>query len=36
MLMPHLAKARDLARLAALRARIEFEQGQLESGPRRR
>jgi hypothetical protein len=27
LMMPHLAKARDLVRLAALRARIEFERG---------
>lgn len=27
LMMPHLSKARDLARLAALRARQEFEQG---------
>ncbi len=27
LLMPHLAKSRDLARLAALRARFHFEQG---------
>jgi hypothetical protein len=32
LLLPHLAKARDLARLAALHARHEFEQGRSESG----
>jgi hypothetical protein len=32
MLMPHLAKARDLGRLAGLRARCEFEQGNYQAG----
>jgi hypothetical protein len=32
MLMPHVAKARDLARLAGLRARSEFEQGNFRAG----
>jgi hypothetical protein len=32
LLLPHLGKARDLARLAALHARHEFEQGRWESG----
>ena len=31
LLMPHLAKCRDLARLAALRARSEFERGNWEA-----
>src|SRR5262245_30265088 len=34
MLMPHLAKARDLARLAALDARRAFEQGNWKAGRR--
>jgi hypothetical protein len=32
LLLPHLAKARDLARLAALHARHEIEQGRVEAG----
>jgi hypothetical protein len=32
LLLPHLAKARDLARLAALHARYEIEQGRVEAG----
>jgi hypothetical protein len=32
LLLPHLSKARDLARLAALHARHEFEQARRESG----
>jgi hypothetical protein len=32
LLLPHLARARDLARLAALHARHEFEQGHWEAG----
>lgn len=32
MLMPHVAKARDLARLAALHARREFEAGRWDAG----
>ncbi len=32
MIMPHLAKARDLGRLAGLRARYEFEQGSYRAG----
>jgi hypothetical protein len=32
LLLPYLAKARDLARLTALHARHEFEQGHWESG----
>ena len=36
LLLPHLAKARTLARLAALHARHEFEQGRPEAGIGRR
>lgn len=32
LLLPYLAKSRDLARLAALHARYEFEQGHWEAG----
>ncbi|MBI3468728.1 MAG: hypothetical protein HY000_37470 [Planctomycetes bacterium] len=32
LMLPHLAKARDLARLAALHARHEFEQGHWKAG----
>jgi hypothetical protein len=32
LLMPHLAKSRDLARLACLRARLAFKEGRQEAG----
>src|SRR5436305_10181793 len=32
LLLPHLAKARDLARLAALHARLEFHRGHPDEG----
>src|SRR5207302_7883192 len=32
LLLPHLAKARDLARLAALHARLEFDRGHGDAG----
>src|SRR5262249_42718358 len=32
LLLPHLAKARDLARLAALHSRLEFKRGHFDAG----